>query len=143
MPARARSCRCSCGACHKRGQDGLSAEAGQPPQQSAGLAVAIGLVVLLLCLGFGATLVTALLLTIALGLLAWLSIAQIGGQTGDVLGAVEQASEIADPARPPPPGSERYFFTVEVMEPMTSEAILNSLFRLVMPWRLAIQAKSV
>jgi len=74
--------------------DGLSAEAGEPPRQSAGLAVAIGVAVLLLCLGFGATLVTALLLTIALGLLAWLSIAQIDGQTGDVLGAVEQTSEI-------------------------------------------------
>jgi adenosylcobinamide-GDP ribazoletransferase len=74
--------------------DGLSAETGAPPQQSAMLAIAIGVAVLLLCLGFGATLVTALLLTIALGLLAWLSMAQIGGQTGDVLGTVEQVSEI-------------------------------------------------
>jgi adenosylcobinamide-GDP ribazoletransferase len=74
--------------------DGLSAETGAPPQQSAMLAIAIGVVVLLLCLGFGATLVTALLLTVALGLLAWLSMAQIGGQTGVVLGTVEQVSEI-------------------------------------------------
>jgi len=75
-------------------QDGLSADAGEPPQQSSVLAVAIGVVVVLLCLGFGATLVTVLLLAVAIGLLAWLSIGQIGGQTGDVLGAVEQVSEI-------------------------------------------------
>jgi adenosylcobinamide-GDP ribazoletransferase len=74
--------------------DGLSAEAGDPPQGGAVLAVAIGLVVLLLCLGFGATLVGALLLAAATVLLAWLAIAQIGGQTGDVLGTLEQVSEV-------------------------------------------------
>ncbi|HEY6920880.1 MAG TPA: adenosylcobinamide-GDP ribazoletransferase [Methyloceanibacter sp.] len=30
----------------------------------------------------------------AIVFLAWLSISQIGGQTGDVLGAVEQVSEV-------------------------------------------------
>ena len=29
-----------------------------------------------------------------MGLMAWLCIKQIGGQTGDVLGALEQVSEI-------------------------------------------------
>jgi adenosylcobinamide-GDP ribazoletransferase len=75
-------------------QDGLSADAGDPPQQSAVLAVAIGVVVLLLCLGFGATLIAVALLAVAGALLAWLTIGQIGGQTGDVLGALEQVSEI-------------------------------------------------
>ena len=75
-------------------QDGLSADAGAPPQQSSALSVAIGLVVLLLCLGFGATLVTVLLLAVAIVLLASLSISRIGGQTGDVLGTVEQVSEM-------------------------------------------------
>jgi adenosylcobinamide-GDP ribazoletransferase len=75
-------------------QDGLSADAGDPPQQSAVLAVAIGVVVLLLCLGFGATLIAVALLAMAGGLLAWLTIRQVGGQTGDVLGALEQVSEI-------------------------------------------------
>jgi adenosylcobinamide-GDP ribazoletransferase len=74
--------------------DGLSARAGDPPQGSAVLAVAIGLVVLLLCLGLGATVIAALLLATATVLLAWLSVAQIGGQTGDVLGTQEQVSEI-------------------------------------------------
>lgn len=74
--------------------DGLSADAGEPPQQSSAIAVAIGLVVLLLCLGFSATLIAAVLLAAALGLMAWLCLRQIGGQTGDVLGALEQVSEI-------------------------------------------------
>ena len=39
--------------------------------------------------------ITALLLVLsAIGLLAWLCTRQIGGQTGDVLGASEQVSEI-------------------------------------------------
>jgi adenosylcobinamide-GDP ribazoletransferase len=75
-------------------QDGLSAEAGVPPPQSADFAIAIGLGVLLICLGFGATFITLILVALALGLIARLTINQIGGQTGDVLGAVEQASEI-------------------------------------------------
>ena len=74
--------------------DGLSAEAGAPPQQSAALAVAIGVVVVWLCLGLSATLAAFVLLVVALGLMAWLALGQIGGQTGDVLGAVEQAAEI-------------------------------------------------
>ena len=74
--------------------DGLSAEAGAPPQGSSLSAVLIGLVALLICLGFGATVVAFILLAAALGVMAWLALSQIGGQTGDVLGAVEQISEI-------------------------------------------------
>jgi len=75
-------------------QDGLSADAGMPPQRSSVLAVAIGLVALFLCLGLSATVIAIVLLAMALALMAWLSIRQIGGQTGDVLGAIEQMSEI-------------------------------------------------
>jgi adenosylcobinamide-GDP ribazoletransferase len=75
-------------------QDGLSANAGEPPQNGALIAVLLGLLALLLCLGFGATLIAALLLACTIGLMAWLCVRQIGGQTGDVLGAVEQVSEI-------------------------------------------------
>ena len=75
-------------------QEGLSANVGEPPQQSALIAVLLGLLLLLLCLGLGASLVAALLLACAIGLMAWLCITQIGGQTGDVLGALEQVSEI-------------------------------------------------
>jgi adenosylcobinamide-GDP ribazoletransferase len=75
-------------------QDGLSAEAGAPPQRSAAAGVVLGLLALWLCLGLSATLIAFVLLAAALGLMAWLTIRQIGGQTGDVLGAVEQTGEI-------------------------------------------------
>lgn len=74
--------------------DGLAAEAGAPPQQSSAIALAIGFVLVLLCLGFGAAVATLVLLAVALFALAWLSLSQIGGQTGDVLGAAEQAGEV-------------------------------------------------
>ena len=74
--------------------DGLAAESGAPPQQSSAIGVAIGFVVILLCLGFGAAFVTLVLLAVALALMGWLTLNQIGGQTGDVLGAVEQVSEV-------------------------------------------------
>jgi adenosylcobinamide-GDP ribazoletransferase len=65
-----------------------------PPQQSSAIAVVIGLVVMWLCLGFGASFIALLLLVAAIVLMAWLTLTQIGGQTGDVLGALEQVSEI-------------------------------------------------
>ena len=75
--------------------DGLSARAGQPSGQSA--AIAIGLGTVLLAFGFGpakAILATVLLAFIGL-MTAWLAIRQIGGQTGDILGAFEQLAETA------------------------------------------------
>jgi adenosylcobinamide-GDP ribazoletransferase len=75
-------------------QDGLSATAGKPPAGGAVTAVMLGLLALALCLGVGAALLAALLVAAALGVMAWLCVRQIGGQTGDVLGAVEQVSEI-------------------------------------------------
>ncbi|MGA8821053.1 MAG: adenosylcobinamide-GDP ribazoletransferase, partial [Xanthobacteraceae bacterium] len=51
-------------------------------------------VILFLCLGLGHGLAALIVLAIAVLLMAWLSANQIGGQTGDVLGAVEQVSEI-------------------------------------------------
>jgi adenosylcobinamide-GDP ribazoletransferase len=74
--------------------DGLAADAGRPPAGTALGAGLLGVLVLWLCLGFSTAFVTLLLLAAALALLAWLCIKQIGGQTGDVLGAVEQLSEI-------------------------------------------------
>jgi adenosylcobinamide-GDP ribazoletransferase len=75
-------------------QDGLSADAGRPPQRTTLVSALIGLMVLVPCLSFGGTLVALLFLAAAIGLLAWLCMREIGGQTGDVLGAVEQVSEI-------------------------------------------------
>jgi len=74
--------------------DGLSAGAGRPPSGTPTIAVLLGLVALLIGLGFGGALIAASLLVLGVGLLAWIAIRQVGGQTGDVLGAVEQAGEI-------------------------------------------------
>ena len=75
-------------------QDGLSATAGTPQPGTAAVAAILGLLTLLLCLGAGAGLLAALLVTLVLAGMARLARRQIGGQTGDVLGAVEQVSEI-------------------------------------------------
>jgi adenosylcobinamide-GDP ribazoletransferase len=75
-------------------RDGLSSDAGQPPIESAGAAVALGFVVAAICLGPLRAIVALVLLAAVVALMAWLSRKQIGGQTGDVLGAVEQVSEI-------------------------------------------------
>ena len=74
--------------------DGLSADAGQPPAGSAWLAILLGVIALWLALGFGGALVACLLVAIATVLMSLISRRQIGGQTGDVLGALEQVSEI-------------------------------------------------
>ena len=47
-----------------------------------------------ICLGPLRTIVALILLVVVVMLMAWLSRKQIGGQTGDVLGAIEQVSEI-------------------------------------------------
>jgi len=75
-------------------QDGLSARAGKPPLGSVIAAVMLGMLVASLCLGPASALIAAALVAAAVCIMAWLSVRQIGGQTGDVLGAVEQVSEI-------------------------------------------------
>jgi adenosylcobinamide-GDP ribazoletransferase len=76
-------------------RDGLSSDAGQPPIESAGVAVALGFVFVAICLGPARAIIALILLAAIVALMAWLSRKQIGGQTGDVLGAVEQIVEIA------------------------------------------------
>ena len=75
--------------------DGLSADAGRPAQSSAAVATLFGFLALIVGLGFGAGVVAAILLCTGFGFMAWLCNRQIGGQTGDVLGALEQIGEIA------------------------------------------------
>jgi adenosylcobinamide-GDP ribazoletransferase len=66
-----------------------------PAQASALAALALGLIPLLVALGVASGAVAVVLLAAAFGLMARLCIRQIGGQTGDVLGALEQIGEIA------------------------------------------------
>jgi adenosylcobinamide-GDP ribazoletransferase len=75
--------------------DGLSAGAGQPPPQSVIIAVGFGILCLVIGFGPGKGIMGLILLSI--GALTWGFIArrQIGGQTGDILGALEQVGEIA------------------------------------------------
>jgi len=74
--------------------DGLSVGVGTPPRASAIAAVLIGMLALGVGLGPAAGVCAIALIAVAFGSLAWLSVRQIGGQTGDVLGALEQIGEI-------------------------------------------------
>ncbi len=74
--------------------DGLSAQAGQPPPRRVAIAVLLGVLTLGISLGFAATMIGLVLAASASLFMAWLSMRQIGGQTGDVLGALEQIIEI-------------------------------------------------
>jgi adenosylcobinamide-GDP ribazoletransferase len=74
--------------------DGLSYAAGRPAPAGAVAAAVIGLVVLVAGLGFVPAIEAAVVLVAVIALMGWLSVRQVGGQTGDVLGALEQVSEI-------------------------------------------------
>jgi adenosylcobinamide-GDP ribazoletransferase len=74
--------------------DGLAADAGRPPAKSVATAALIGLVLLLIDLGTARSLAALLLLAIAFAAARWLALRLIGGQTGDVAGALEQICEI-------------------------------------------------
>ncbi len=76
-------------------EDGMSADAGRPPPASVMAAALLGIVALVASLGFATGVVAAVLLCAGFGFMAWLCTRQIGGQTGDVLGALEQIGEIA------------------------------------------------
>jgi adenosylcobinamide-GDP ribazoletransferase len=75
--------------------DGLSHAAGAPTRETAAAGAALGFLILLGCVGFAPAAVTAIVLAIVFAIVTRLSAAQIGGQTGDVCGAVEQVGEIA------------------------------------------------
>jgi adenosylcobinamide-GDP ribazoletransferase len=74
--------------------DGLSAHAGRPPRESVAAASLLGAIALLLGLGPVGAIAGLVLLTCASVGMARLSLKQIGGQTGDVVGALEQVNEI-------------------------------------------------
>src|SRR3954447_26816152 len=74
--------------------DGMSAQAGEPPFASAVAAIVLGAAILIVCLGPAFGLTAALLIACGFAVMAWLCGRQIQGQTGDVLGTVEQLGEI-------------------------------------------------
>jgi adenosylcobinamide-GDP ribazoletransferase len=75
--------------------DGLSFDAGVPDRGHVLAAVAIGWVVLMIGLGFLGGLLAILLAGLTGGALIYLAQQKLGGQTGDVLGAIQQATEVA------------------------------------------------
>jgi adenosylcobinamide-GDP ribazoletransferase len=74
--------------------DGLSADAGAPSSAVSLVAALLGAIALIACLGIKAGIIALLLLAAAGVCMAWLCRRQIQGQTGDVLGALEQAGEM-------------------------------------------------
>ncbi len=75
-------------------EDGLSGGVGRPPGASAIAAGIIGIAALGIGLGPAAGACAIALMAVAFGFLRSLCIRQIGGQTGDVLGALEQIGEM-------------------------------------------------
>jgi adenosylcobinamide-GDP ribazoletransferase len=74
--------------------DGLSHYVGRPPHASTLLAAVLGLLALALGLGITRGVIALILLLASVACMARLCARQIGGQTGDVIGALEQANEI-------------------------------------------------
>ena len=75
--------------------DGLASGAGQPPWSSVVAAIVLGTIGLLFCFGIAGTALALLLLVLAGLSMARIVTTQFGGQTGDVLGALEQVGEAA------------------------------------------------
>jgi adenosylcobinamide-GDP ribazoletransferase len=74
--------------------DGLSAGAGRPSGAGAVAAMILGVIALGFGLGPARGAVAFMLIGLASVAMAWLCRRQIGGQTGDVLGALQQIGEI-------------------------------------------------
>ena len=75
--------------------DGLGLGAGRPEQNQVLIAFGIALVIAVIAIGLGAGLSAAIVAGIVAIAIGWLALRQIGGQTGDVLGAIEQGAETA------------------------------------------------
>jgi adenosylcobinamide-GDP ribazoletransferase len=73
--------------------EGLSATVGAVSMEAAALAAAIGFAGLL-PLGISTAIAAAVALVAWLVFFRWLALRQIGGQTGDVIGAMQQGAEI-------------------------------------------------
>ena len=76
-------------------QDGLAAATGKPRGRDVLSALAIAVAVAAIALGPSAGLALLAIALVLTGALAWLARRQVGGYTGDVLGAVAQSVETA------------------------------------------------
>jgi adenosylcobinamide-GDP ribazoletransferase len=74
--------------------EGLSSSAGRPPRHSVAIALALGILCLLLVFGAKLAMIALLLLALAALVLARVATTRIGGQTGDILGALQQLAEV-------------------------------------------------
>jgi adenosylcobinamide-GDP ribazoletransferase len=74
--------------------EGLAVGAGRPDAKTAFAACVVAAVIALICLSFGEAVKATILVAAAAFCLAILAQRQIGGQTGDVLGAAEQVGEV-------------------------------------------------
>jgi adenosylcobinamide-GDP ribazoletransferase len=75
--------------------DGLAAAAGRPTNEQVALTVALAGGIAWLASGLGAALLMVFSAGLAVGAIALLARRALGGQTGDVLGACQQVSEVA------------------------------------------------
>ena len=75
--------------------EGLAAYAETPEKSAAYTAGALALVLSVICLGLGPGVLACLIAALAVWALRAIARRQVGGYTGDVLGAMEQLSEIA------------------------------------------------
>lgn len=74
---------------------GLGASVGRPSPSTTGIGATLALAIAALALPAGTAFAASLAVVAATLFMAWLAWRQIGGQTGDVLGAIEQMAEIA------------------------------------------------
>lgn len=75
--------------------EGLGRDAARPKWVSVAIALALGLGSVVLLIGSRTALAIAIGQMITILLASWLAFRQIGGQTGDVLGATQQAADLS------------------------------------------------
>jgi len=74
---------------------GVASKAGKVTVSNAGLGLGLSLLFIWISLGFGPALWASVLCFVVLTIWAWISQRQVGGHTGDTLGALQQIIEIA------------------------------------------------
>jgi adenosylcobinamide-GDP ribazoletransferase len=74
--------------------EGLAAQAGVPDFSTAALAAVLAMVIALLSIGAGPTIAAVMGVCLGTALVGFTAKRMLGGYTGDVLGAIQQVSEI-------------------------------------------------